>query len=80
MVDSIQSLTVAIVNVVWVVGAGIAVICFVAAGLLFLTAQGQPEKLKIARAAALWGVIGVIVMVVAFSIIRITCNSLGMVC
>ena len=52
----------------------IAVIMFVAAGILFLTAQGAPEKLKEARAAVLWGVVGVVVGIIAFTIIRIVGN------
>ena len=49
----------------------IAVICFVVAGILFLTAQGAPEKLKTAKAAVLWGVVGVVVGIVAFSVIAL---------
>lgn len=49
----------------------VAVICFVMAGVMFLTAQGQPEKLQQARSAVFWGVGGVIVGIVAFSIIAI---------
>jgi hypothetical protein len=52
----------------------IAVICFVIAGVLFLTAQGAPEKLKEAKSAVIWGVVGVIVGIVAFSIIAIVGN------
>ena len=49
----------------------IAVVMFVAAGILFLTAQGAPEKLKTAKAAVLWGVVGVVVGLAAFSIIAL---------
>ena len=49
----------------------IAVICFVYAGIQFLTAQGAPEKLKTAKAAVLWGVVGVVVGLAAFSIIAL---------
>ena len=49
----------------------VAVICFVVAGILFLTSQGAPEKLKTARAAVLWGVIGIVVGLVAFSVIAL---------
>jgi len=49
----------------------IAVICFVMSGILFLTAQGAPEKLTTARSALMWGVVGVIVGIVAFSIIAV---------
>jgi len=49
----------------------IAVICFVIAGILFLTAQGDPEKLRSARSAFFWGIAGVVVGIIAFSIIAI---------
>jgi len=79
-VDSIQSLSVAIARVVWVVFTVIAVICFVIAGVMFLTARGDPAKLTLARSAFLWGLAGVAVGIVAFSIIRLTCNVLGFAC
>ena len=49
----------------------VAVISFVIAGILFLTAQGDPAKLKTAKGAVLWGIIGVLVGIVAYSIIAI---------
>lgn len=49
----------------------IAVICFLMAGVLFLTAQGEPEKLKTARAAFIWGIAGVVVGILAFTIITL---------
>lgn len=50
---------------------GIAVVMFVIAGITFLTAQGDPEKVGSARMAFIWGVAGVIVGLIAFSIIAI---------
>jgi hypothetical protein len=55
---------------------GVAVICFLIAGILFLTAGGEPEKIKQARAAFIWGVAGVIVGILAFSIIAIVLSIL----
>ena len=55
---------------------GVAVIMFVVAGVLFLSAQGEPEKLKQARAAGIWGVAGVIVGILAFSIIAVVISIL----
>lgn len=49
----------------------VAVICFLVAGVLFLTAAGDPGKLTIARAAFIWGIVGVVVGILAFSIIEI---------
>ncbi len=77
MVDSIQSLLVAIVNAVALVFSGVAVICFIYAGVLFLTAGGDATKLETARSAAIWGTVGVAVGILAFSIIQIMSGVLN---
>lgn len=70
-----------IVNVVlgkiWILFAGIAVLMFIYAGILFLTAQGIPEKVSSARQAFLWGVVGVVVGIIAYSIIAIVGSLIG---
>lgn len=66
-----QDIVPAIEKALWIVFEAIAVVCFVIAGILFLTAQGEPEKLKTARAAFIWGVVGVVVGIVAYSITEI---------
>lgn len=63
-----------IVDKVWIIFAAIAVILFVYAGVMFLTAAGSPEKIAAARQAAMWGVVGVVVMILAFSIFNIAQN------
>lgn len=64
-----------VVYMAWVIFVAIGIICFLVAGVLFLTSQGQAEKLKTARAAVLWGVAGIAVGILAFSIrIIITAN------
>ena len=55
----------------WVIFGGIAVICFIIAAILFLTAMGNPEKLKIARDSFWWGIAGIIVGILAYSILAI---------
>ena len=52
----------------WDIFIGLAVICIVVTGILFMTAQGDPEKLKTARASLIWGVIGIVVAIIAYSI------------
>jgi hypothetical protein len=54
----------------------VAVISFVIAGILFLTANGEPEKIKTARSAVIWGIAGVVVGILAFSIIAIVISIL----
>ena len=56
---------------IWSVFGIIALICFLIAGILFLTAAGNPEKVAQARTAFLWGVAGVVVGILAFSIVAI---------
>jgi hypothetical protein len=60
-----------IANAAWIVFTIIAVIAFVIAGVLFLTAAGNAEKIAQARTAFLWGVAGVVVGIMAFGIITI---------
>lgn len=68
---SLQQMVTSAENVIALVFSAIAVIMFVIAGILFLTAQGEPDKVKTARAAFMWGIAGVIVGIIAFSIIAI---------
>jgi len=69
LLDKIETAT-------WIIFAAIAVICFIIAGIMFLTAQGAPDKLQAARSAFIWGVVGVVVGIVAYSIIEIVGSAL----
>jgi len=60
-----------IANAVWIIFTAIAVIMFVVAGIMFLTAQGEPEKIQKARSSLIWGVAGIVVAVIAFTIITL---------
>ena len=61
----------------WLIFGGIAVVMFVIAGITFLTAQGDPEKIATARSAFIWGVAGIVVAIVAYSILSIVSSLLG---
>lgn len=74
---TICSLVAGIENVIWIVFGAIAVIMFVVAGILFLTAGGDPEKIQKARSALIWGVAGVVVGIIAFSILAIVSTGLN---
>ncbi len=76
-VGSLQQVVNIIQNALWIVFGLLAVISFVTAGILFLFAGGQPEKVVAARSAAVWGVVGVIVGIVAYSIIAIVSSVVG---
>jgi len=66
-----------ILNFVWVIFIAFAVLSFIIAGVMFLSAQGDPEKIKEAKKAVLWGVVGVIVAIIAFSIVGIIRRNFG---
>ena len=74
---SLTTVLTSILNALWIVFSAIAVILFVIAGILFLTASGAPEKLSTARSALIWGVVGVAVAIIAYSIITIVSGVLG---
>ena len=73
----VTSITTTILNKVWVVFAAIAIILFVWAGVRFLTAGGAAEKIQEARTAAMWGVVGIVVMILAFSIFTIAASLIS---
>ena len=76
-INSIQSLINSIQSLMWMAFGGIAVIMFVIAGIKFLTAGGEPEKVQEARGAFMWGVIGIVVGIVAYSIVAVVRNFVG---
>ena len=68
---TIESIIEAMLNKLWIVFAAFAVVMFLFSGVMFLTAQGDAEKTKTARHALLWGVVGVVVGIISYSIISI---------
>jgi len=70
-IGSLQQIIHAIENAAGLVFGAIAVICFIVAGILFLTAGGDADKVSAARSAFIWGIAGVVVGIIAFSIIAI---------
>jgi hypothetical protein len=70
-ITNISVLINSLLSTLWIIFAGIAVVCFVIAGILFLTAGGQAEKITAARSAFIWGIAGVVVGIIAYSIIAI---------
>lgn len=75
-IGSLQGLVNVIENFIWIIFGAIAVVMFVIAGIYFLTAGGEPEKIQKARSAFIWGVAGVVVAIIAYSIIAIVSTGL----
>ena len=76
MVSDLSQLIDAIARAAGMIFGGIAVVCFLAAGVMFLTSGGQPDRLQVARSAVMWGIVGIIIGILAFSIIGIVSNIL----
>lgn len=70
-IGSLPQIIHAIENAAGLIFGAIAVIMFIIAGILFLTAGGEPEKVQKARSAFIWGIAGVVVGILAFSIIAV---------
>jgi len=66
----------AIFSILWPVAVAFFIIMFVYAGFLFATAQGEPEGVAKARRAVIWGAVGVVVALLAWSIVFIVRNLL----
>ena len=57
-----------ILDVLWIIFVGFAIVMFVLAGFQMLQAQGDPEGVGKARMSVIWGMVGVALGILAFSI------------
>ena len=64
-----------ILGFVWKLFAAFSVVAFMISAFLFLTAQGEPSKLTIARTSLIWGIVGMIVALAAFSVPSIVLDN-----
>jgi len=64
---TIVSLINGAVSTAWIIATAVVVILWLVTGMLFLTAQGAPEKLNSARTALISAVAGTAIVVLAFS-------------
>ena len=77
IVTVVANLIATALTVVWMVAAAFVVIMFTIAGFKFLTAQGEGSKVNEARQAVIWGVVGVVVIILAWSIVTIVSIQFG---
>lgn len=61
-IDSFGELITAVLDIVIMIGFPVAVLAIMYSGFLFVTAQGNSEKLESAKAALLWTIIGTAVL------------------
>lgn len=78
--DTIPQLINAILEIVYKIGLPVVVLYFLYAGWLYVSARGNPAKIKTAHEAFLYTVVGAALILGAFVISRLiigTINSLG---
>jgi hypothetical protein len=54
--------------ILWPAVVGLTVVMIVYAGIMFITASGDPERLTKAKAAVIWAVVGLVVAILAYSV------------
>ena len=74
----ISNILTLVLNIIWQVSVTVTIIFFLLAGFKFLTAKGDPHELGVARNFVIWGALGVIIIILAFSIIAIIKNTFGL--
>lgn len=67
----VKTVLLGIFDPMWQLAAGLAVIMFIVAGILFITSSGDPGKVTTAKKAAIWAVVGIIIAIIAFSIVTL---------
>lgn len=67
-ISSFSDFVSAILGIVVSIGVPVAVLAIIFSGFLFVTAQGNEEKLKTAKSAFLWSVIGTAILLGAWAI------------
>ncbi len=74
--QTLNALIAALKTPIWIIFGFIVLVCFIYAGIIFLTAGGNPDKIEKARSAVLYGVVGIVVGVIAYGILAIIQNIL----
>lgn len=73
----VKSVINSIINFLWPIVVGIIVVVFLWIGVVFLTARGDPSKISDARGHLVKGIIGVIVIILSFSILLVIKATIG---
>lgn len=66
-----------ILDLLWTVAVVVVIVTFILTGILFLTARGEPDKIKQARDGVIWGTVGTVVILISASILLIVRGIIG---
>jgi len=76
-VDTIEDLLIGILNIVMVIATPIIIFFIIYAGFMYVTAAGNPEKIKKATNALTYAIIGGVIIIGAIAIGEIIKNLVG---
>mgnify|MGYP003393739588 FL=1 len=74
---NISSIATRVLNIAWIITVTATILFFIMAGFKFLSAKGDAHELESAKRFLTWGLLGVLVIMLSFSIITILKNSFG---
>ncbi len=66
-----------VLELVFGIGAGVAMIVIIVAGIQFILSRGDPEKSAKARRSVIYASIGLVLCALAFTIVRFVVRSLA---
>lgn len=75
LTGAITNVATSVIEVLLVVGGALAVIYLIWAGIQYITSAGSPDKAKAARGGIVNAIIGIIVIMAAFFIIRLAITA-----
>lgn len=75
--NDFQELINRIINLVFTIGLALAPISIIIAGILFMTAQGEPGKIQTAQNIIKWTFIGLIILICSKAIVELIKTTIG---
>jgi len=76
-INTFPDLVLTITDYITTLIAGLAVIMFLWAGILFVTSAGEPGKISTARRAAIWATIGIAVSLAGRGLVAVIQTIIG---
>lgn len=64
-----------ILNIVLGISGAVAVLIIVLAGFRYITSQGNPNEITMARNAIIYSLVGLVVIISAFAIVNFVCGG-----
>ena len=74
--ESLEQDVGSVINIIIYMIGIVAVIIIIIGGLTYITSQGDPDKIRKGKNTVLYGIIGLVIVVLAFAIVKFVVGSL----